>query len=117
MALEQVSSLIGVIIVFLLILYGSYVVSKKVAKISLKDNRSKYMKLHDRIMIGQDKYISIISIGDKYFMIGSSEDGIQMLAELEEKDLVALDSSASLPEHPNFHELLKKLGWDKEKKI
>lgn len=116
MSLEQTSSLIGVVFIFLLVLYGSYVVSKKVAKMSLRDSRSKYMKFHDHIMIGQDRYVAIISVGDRYFMVGSCENGINMLAELEEKDLKAENGPAGYAVHPSFKEIIKKLGKDKNTK-
>lgn len=117
MSFEQTSSLIGVIVVFLLILYGSYFVSKKVAKMSVRESRSKYMRLHDQMMIGQEKYLAVVSIGGRYFLIGSSENGISLLTELEENDLASLQNSADSDTRPVFKDLMKKIGKDKNTKI
>lgn len=118
MPLEQVGTLLGVILIFVVILYGSYYVSKKIAKISLRDSQSKYMKLHDRIMIGQNKYISIISVGERYFMVGSSDNGMNLITELEEKDLPVLEQ-ASYPTaaHLDFQEIIKNIRGKNNTKV
>lgn len=117
MQIEQISSLLGVIFIFLLILYGSYFVSKKVAKVSLRENQSKYIRLVDRMMLGQDKFIAIILIGNRYFLIGTSGDEITLLGELEQEDLQKLETPDNpLAEALNFKEILKKLGHEKEPK-
>lgn len=116
--LAQLSTLFGTILLFVLILYGSYYISKKVAKISARDNQSKYMKLQDRIMIGQNKYISIISIGERYFVIGSSDNGMNLITELDQDDLQELKQTGySISEHLNFQDILKNLGRNKNTKI
>lgn len=117
MLLKQLGTLFGTILLFVLILYGSYFFSKKVARISARDNQSKYMKLHDRIMIGQNKYISIISIGDRYFVIGSSDNGMNLITELDQDDLQELKQTGySISEHLNFQDILKNIGRNKNTK-
>lgn len=114
----QIASFLAVFIVFVLILYASYICSKKVAKISLRENQSKYMKLVDRIVVGQDKHVSIVSIGGRYFLIGTSANSITMLTELDQENLIESEiPETSFPGAESFKEIFKKLGRDKETKI
>lgn len=119
MPLEQIGTLLGVILVFVVILYASYYCSKKIAKFSLRDNQSKYMKLHDRIMVGQNKYISIISVGERYFMVGSSDDGMDLIAELRKEDLPEVGSASPLSAagHLDFKEILKNIKQKNNTKV
>lgn len=115
MQLEQISSLLGIIIIFGLVLYGSYFVSKKIAKFSLGANQSRYMKIVDRIVLGQDRYAAIVTVGERYFLLGISGETMTLLSELSKDDMVLLEGpNKTLPETLNFKEILKKLGHDKD---
>lgn len=115
--IEQISTFLIVLVVFVLLLYGSYYCAKRVGGTSLRGGRSRYMKVVDRIVIGQDRDLSIICIGNRYYLIGSSAGGINMLTEIEAENLV----ESEIPQGPlsgtlTFKEIMKKITKDKEEK-
>ena len=69
------------------VLYLSYLFSRYLAIGAAKVNESKYIKIIDRIVLGQDRIILIAEIGGKYYLIGSSAQSIQILTELDEKSI------------------------------
>lgn len=46
--------------------------------------KSKYMNIIDRIMLGQNKYLAIAEIVNKYYLISISENNINIIKELED---------------------------------
>lgn len=73
------------------ILYLSYLFSRYLAVGAAKINKSKYIKVVDRVVLGQDRMLLITMIGEKYYLIGSSAQSINILTELDDKDII--DSS------------------------
>ncbi|MEG0214739.1 MAG: flagellar biosynthetic protein FliO [Hungatella sp.] len=112
--IKDISSYVIVLILFVLILYASYICSKKVAKISQRTNNSKYMKLVDRLMLGQDRCLAIVSIGEKYYAVGITAAGINLMTELESDDLIELEPPGnSFPENLNFKDIMNQLRRNK----
>lgn len=114
--IEQIGSFLMILLIFVLLLYGSYVCSKKVAGMSMRGTQSKYVKVVDRIMLGRDNYIAVISVGNRYYLIGNSAGGMNMLTEIAEEDLVELKNpQGPFMGTPSFKEIMQKLGREKEK--
>lgn len=113
---------VGTLCIVVLIIYLSYVAAKLVAKGSARAGHSQYMRMVDQIPVGQNRSVSIIQVGDRYFLLGIAEKEIGMLAELEEEGLIPLqiegsDLQASVPD---FKDLMNKLGearkhWNEKK--
>lgn len=115
--IEQISSFLVILVIFLLLLYGSYYFSKKVAGASIRGNQSKYMKVLDRIMLSRDTSVAVVSVGCRYYLVASSPGGMNLLGEIEEEDLIELQN----PQNPfsgalSFHDIMKKIGKEKEPK-
>lgn len=103
---------IGTLCIVALIIYFSYVAAKLVAKGSFKSGRSQYMRIVDQMSVGQNRVVSVIQVGDRYFLLGIAEKEIDMLAELEEEGLIPLlteEPDAQAP-MPDFKDLMNKLG-------
>lgn len=45
--------------------------------------RSKYISIVDRIMLGQSNFLAIAEIDGKFFLLGITEKGINILKELD----------------------------------
>jgi len=74
------------------VLYLSYIFSRYLAAGAAKINRSKYVKIIDRVVLGQDRMMLIVMIGEKYYLVGSTSQSIQILTELEDKDIAPVHS-------------------------
>lgn len=69
----------------------------------LRYQASSCMKVIDRVIIGQDKSLMIVQIGERYCLIGVAQSGIQLLMELskEEVEMQILDKE----KNQNFTEM------------
>lgn len=46
--------------------------------------KSKYMNITDRIMLGQNKFLAIAEINNKYYLLSITEKTINILKELDD---------------------------------
>ena len=69
------------------ILYLSYLFSRYLAVGAAKINKSRYIKIVDRAVLGQDRMLLIAMIGEKYYLIGSSAQSINILTEIDDKNI------------------------------
>ncbi len=104
-----------VIITFIfaaLIIYFSYVCTKYIGKGMNKRSLSSYMRVVDQIMIGQDRYIAIVQVGERYLLVGITAGQINLLSELQEKDLLMLSSNTDGTQvnAKSFKEMIEKMG-------
>lgn len=75
---------------FLLIAGMTWYMGRRMGKRMAGGRFSVYMESLDRLIIGQDKYLEIVRIGEKSYLLGVSQSGIQLLTELEDKDMVKI---------------------------
>ena len=96
-------------VVAALILYLSYVASKYVGKSANINQKSRYMRVIDKIVVGQDRYIAIVQIGIKYFLVGIASGQVNILSEVQEDDLVQINPTENTgKEYINFKDTYEK---------
>lgn len=116
--IEQIGSALAVLLIFILVLYGSYVCTKKVAKLSYRGSQSRYMKMEDRLMLGQEQYLAIVTVGEKRYLIGVTGGGISVLSEVSEDELLEVPTEIKgLASNISFKDLMTKFGKDKDSAI
>lgn len=71
---------LGVLFVIFLAYVGTKWISRKYTNVS----KTNQMKVLERISLGQDKSIVLVSIGKKAYLLGVSAKGIETLHSLEE---------------------------------
>ena len=99
------------LIIVVVILYFAFVCTKYIGKGVNLRNKSKYMKIIDQMVLGQDKSIAIVKIGERHYIIGISSSQITILSEVDEDSLIPLDFTDETGEKiPDFKELFMKLG-------
>lgn len=74
-----VLSIIGIILVLFLTYYSTKWLSTK-SNFAMK---SKYINIVDKVMLGQNKYMAIAEICNKYYLISITEKDIKIIKELE----------------------------------
>jgi len=72
-------SVLGIIFVLFLTYYGTKWLSVKATNIS----KSKYMNVIDKIMLGQNKFLAIVEISNKYYLLSITDNNINIIKELE----------------------------------
>lgn len=48
---------------------------------------SKFMRIIDTIAVGQDRYMMIVEINNKYYLVGSTASEINILSEINGEDI------------------------------
>ena len=66
------------------------------------------MKVLSQIQVGQDRRILLLNIGEHNYLVGVSQAGIQLLAEVEGKYETDMPQNAENVTVPSFQELLEK---------
>lgn len=89
------------------VLYLSYLFSRYLAVGAAKMNKSRNIKVIDRVVLGQDRMLLITKIGEKHYLIGSSSHSIQILAELDSKDIVDVPYLENISGNIPFKDTLK----------
>ncbi|MDF2566599.1 MAG: Flagellar biosynthesis protein FliO [Oscillospiraceae bacterium] len=113
--ISLIFSFIGVVLILILIVYGSKWIIKK-HSFSV---RSKHIKVIDRVVLGQDKSIIVAEICNEKYIIGVSGQQITLLKELGEVDFGDEDKDVPTDFATIFGELVKKqiaLGKERFKK-
>lgn len=80
-------SVLGIIFVLFLTYYGTKWLSVKTTSIS----KSKYMNVVDKIVLGQNKYLAIIEISNKYYLLSITDNSINIIKDLDELDLKTIE--------------------------
>lgn len=86
-ALEGVIQLIVVLIMFLFVLALAYLSARLAGRFQSNIQSRSNVRIIETARIGNNKYIQIAKIGNRYVAIGVGKDDITFLTELKEEDL------------------------------
>lgn len=78
-------SLLGVVILIFLTYYGANWLNKRV-----KFSGNGMMKVHERVNLGADKTIMVVSVGEKYMLLGITQQNITKISDLEKDEIEKL---------------------------
>lgn len=115
--LKEIGTVTVTILIVIFIIYLSYLFSKYMAAGAVKMSRSKHMQIIDKIIMGQDRFIVIVQVGSRFFLIGIAGTNIQNITELEENDLTLTNNNIEgqfQNTAMNFKDILSKLKSNKK---
>lgn len=84
---EYVFQLIWYLIVFLLVIGVAFYITRFIGQSTLRYTRSTNLQVIDYIILGRDKGLYIVKVGDKFFLIGVSNNNITYLTEINKEDM------------------------------
>ncbi|MFV9567471.1 flagellar biosynthetic protein FliO [Thermoanaerobacter mathranii] len=84
---EYVFQLIWYLIAFLLVIGLAYYITRFIGQSTLRYTRSTNLQVIDYVMLGRDKGLYILKVGNKFFLIGVSNTNITYLTEISKEDL------------------------------
>lgn len=110
--LNNFFQLVVLVIVFLVIMIVAYLVTRWIGNINNGQQNNKNIKIVEGCRVGQNKFVEIVKVGDRYFVLGIGKDEILCLGEVKEEELnITEDTMKPLPD---FNQILLKM---KEKKF
>ena len=103
---------IATFIIVAFILYLSYLASKYLGRGMSRAGNSRYMRVIDQIMLGQDRHIAVIQVGGKYLLVGVTAGQISILSEVKDEELFPLapEDEDGGTEALDFRKMLGKLN-------
>lgn len=84
---EYVFQLIWYLIAFLLVIGVAFYITRFIGQSTLRYTRSTNLQVIDYIILGRDKGLYIVKVGDKFFLIGVSNNNITYLTEINKEDI------------------------------
>lgn len=85
---ESILQLLGVSILFVFILVITYYTTKFVGGAKLGQTKKGNFKVLETYKIAQNKYLQLVQIGTRYFVIAIGKDDIRSLVELQESEII-----------------------------
>ncbi|MCL2244220.1 MAG: flagellar biosynthetic protein FliO [Treponema sp.] len=82
-----------------------------------------FLKILANTHLGSNRYAHIVSVGSKAWLLGSSDGGVNLIGEIEDKDIINAmlleeskksSSSQASARFPDFLSILRKLGAQAE---
>lgn len=86
-SIESIFKLIGLIILCVVIIAASYFVTRFIGQKQMGAGGNSNFKSLDVYRINQNKYLQLIQIGNRYFVIAVCKDSVNMIAELSKDDI------------------------------
>lgn len=112
--LENIGRFITVLFLFILVLGLTYFTTRYIANFQKNKIVNGNIKIVETTQIAPNKYIQIISVGTKYFVIAICKDTVTNLGQIDESDLDL--SLLSANELPSFSDIISKAKKKLEKK-
>ena len=95
------------------IIYLSYLASKYIGKGMSLGSSSRYMRMLDQMIVGQNRTLAVVQAGERYLLLGVGPDRIEMLLELSEEDLIPIGGEGG-EQTVDFGRLLSRIGRKKD---
>ena len=102
----SLAQIFGMLVAFALIVAAAYFVSKYFGKYALKTRENSNIKVVETSRVTADKYLQIVEVGGRYFLIGITKTNINLISEVDGDKI-----KANLPveaERFSFKEFLDK---------
>lgn len=85
---KNILELIVLLIVFVLVLVACVLTTRFVAGHQLKRGRVSNFKPIETYQITQNRYLHLVQIGTRYFVVSVTKENINFIAELNEEEIV-----------------------------
>ncbi|MBQ8199528.1 MAG: flagellar biosynthetic protein FliO [Lachnospiraceae bacterium] len=114
-AVESVVQLFTAIIIFVFVLFITFWTTRFIAKYQKQTMTSGNMEVVETTRIAPNKYLQIVRVGDRYFVIGIGKDTITMLSEIEAEQLNLKTDSEGDIQPIDFRAILEKAKNSRKK--
>jgi flagellar protein FliO/FliZ len=113
--IEAFAQLLTLLIIFIFVLAVTYYVTRFVGNYQKNKLSGSNINILETMRIANNKYIQIVKIGSRVFAIAVAKDTVSYLCELDEDELIYIESSSGkmLINNDNFKEILEKFKKDK----
>ena len=114
-AVESVVQLFTAIIIFVFVLFITFWTTKFIAKYQKQTMGSGNIEVVEVTRIAPNKYLQIIRVGERYFLVALGKDTVTMLSELEADQLELKKNAEGDVQMIDFKSILEKAKNSRKK--
>lgn len=109
-SIDSFVQFLTVLIIFIFVLVITYLTTRYIAGVQKNRIRTGNMEIIETLRISNNKYLQIVKVGNRYLVMAVCRDTVTMLTELDEKELVFVESdTVSLPDFKGILEKAKQM--------
>lgn len=109
--LGSIAEVLALLIVFLLILAAAYYVTKYFGKTMTGYKMGGNIRLIETVRIAPEKYLQIVEVAERYFLLAVSKGNISLISELNKQDMkieIGGEKNSESPFKEVFQKMIKK---------
>jgi flagellar protein FliO/FliZ len=84
---ENILQLLGLFLLFIFILGATYFATRLIGKIQLNQNNNSNFKNIETYKVSPNKYLQLVQIGSRYFVIAIGKNDISVITELDKEEI------------------------------
>lgn len=112
--LQYIYSILKILIFLPVILCLIYVFAKYGGSSLQNIQKGRYMSVLDRLPLSKDNALLIVKIGEKMYLISSSQGNVEVIEELNSEEAEKIQKSREIKEYASIKEFYSKLINKKE---
>ncbi|NLJ91078.1 MAG: flagellar biosynthetic protein FliO [Clostridiales bacterium] len=89
--LENVLQLLGLLILFIIILIATYFTTRFIGQFQTNKFKNSNFKVIESFKLSQGKFLMLINISSKYYVIALGKNEISVITELDEDDVIQVE--------------------------
>ncbi len=106
---DSVGSSFTLIIILVLVLVAAYFTTRFLSVHSKRLTKGASMKLLDQMALSRDKHVVLLKVGEKGYIIGVTNQGMNVIGTMEKKELAVLEQDSGEPRVlPNINGFFRK---------
>ncbi len=112
--MKEIWTVVFGLILTCLIIYMAYRFSRMLAQRTAGRFKNRYLKEIDRMVMGQEEYISLVRIGSEVHLIGVTKQNINYMSKIDDEILIELEKEekqveSHSPDFPTYGEFFGRL--------
>lgn len=111
-SMDNFLQLLGVTALFIFVLILTYFTTRLVSGVKATKERGSNFKIIETYKIAPNKFLQIIQIGERFFVISVGKDDIQFITELSKEEITTPELSTL---NISFSDILSKITKNQQK--
>lgn len=104
---SNTSEFLLILLIFILVLLATYFVTKWSANYQKNKGSNANIELKDAAQLGNNKYVQVVRVGEKYFALAVCKDTVTLLGEIPGEQLKDFSDAS---QGASFKEILAKIS-------
>lgn len=102
--------MLGLIVITVLVLVATWLATRWIGRKSQISQSSRNVKIIERTPIARDKYLAIIEVAGKFYLISVTTQNVQMMTEIEDPDKLKKQPQPVNQSFASMYKIIKEKG-------